>query len=166
MLIERLADACGGLVWISEQMMLCQRRLAMAELDKLDAGSLATGVAENAPGALDDGTIALLARSSRRYAQHGGWWRDLLPDSPALNSASRIGPPTQQWADTFNQLSDVSPSQAIITLHTEVLDELRLHIEKLLELASPISEGAFMRVAQMVLADLATEQVARKELRA
>ncbi|MXW42872.1 MAG: hypothetical protein F4138_03020 [Acidimicrobiia bacterium] len=147
--IEQLSDACGGLAWISEQMMLQQRRLALAEarLETIDV--------------LDDHTKALLARSSRLFAQHEGWWRNLLPDSPALKGSKRVGPPTQEWANTFNRLNSTAPNKAVETLYGEVLAALVELIKGLLEQVSPISDEAFARVARMALVDLATEQAVK-----
>ena len=89
--IERLADACGGLTWISEQLFEVE-------------GRLATGLDEGPP--LDARVRVLLARSSRRLGQHAQWWRAALPDSPALDGASRVGPPSDRWAQIVASISE------------------------------------------------------------
>ena len=141
--IERLADACGGLAWISERLFEVE-------------GRLAAGIVDGEP--LDARTRSLLARSSRRYGQHAQWWRDALPDSPALAGVDRVRPPTPAWEQLFDRIELVAPADAVTALYEEALPQLALLIENLGQELSPISDGAVIRTNRMVAADLAEEQ--------
>lgn len=141
--IEQLADACGGLAWISERLF---------ELE----GRLAAGLDGEAP--LDSRTRNLLARSSRRHGQHAQWWRATLPDSPALAGADRIGPPTDAWARLVDHIEEAAPADAVAALCEVALSQLVFVIEHLGHELSPVSDGAVIRTARMVAADLAEEQ--------
>ena len=140
--IEQLADACGGLAWISEQLFEIEGRLAAG----LDGG---------AP--LDARTRALLARSSRRHGQHAQWWRAALPDSPALAGADRVRPPTEAWVRLLGRMEDAAPADALAALCEVALPQLVQMIEHLGQDLSPVSDGAVIRTARMVTADLAEE---------
>ena len=143
--IEQLADACGGLAWISERLFEIEGQL--------------TGEVE----ALDPRTRALLARSSRRHGQHAQWWRGLLPDSPALNAANRIGPPTQAWDELFAQVAEWEPVDAVSAIFEVALLHLKHVFDHLEDEFSPISDGAFIRIARMVKDDLDEEHIDAKE---
>lgn len=143
--IEQLADACGGLAWISERLFQLEGQLA--------------GEVE----ALDPRIRALLARSSRRHGQHAQWWRGLLPDSPALNAAARIGPPTQAWGELFAHIEEWEPADAVSAIHEVALLHLEHVLDHLQDEFSPISDGAFIRMARMVRADLDEEHADTKE---
>ena len=147
--IEQLADACGGLAWISE-------RLFEAE------GRLATDSAEGEP--LDARTRTLLARSSRRHGQHAQWWRTALPDSPALSGADRIACPTEAWEHLLDYIKDAAPADAVATLYEVALPQLALVIEHLGHELSPVSDGVVIRTARMVATDLAEEQDDSKDV--
>ena len=145
--VERLADACGGLTWISEQLF---------EIE----GRLATGLVEDPP--LDAGVRVLLARSSRRHGQHAQWWRAALPDSPALDGASRVGPPSDRWAQIMGSISDhvasARPDEAVAELFDTALPELEIMLDQLMVEMSPVSDGAVIRIARMVAADVAEDR--------
>ena len=145
--IERLADACGGLTWISEQLFEVE-------------GRLATGLAEAPP--LDARVQVLLARSSRRHGQHAQWWRAALPDSPALAGASRVGPPSDRWAQIMGSISDHVASarsdEAVAELFDVALPELEITLDQLMAETSPVSDGAVIRIARMVAADVAEDR--------
>ena len=140
--IEQSADACGGLAWISEQLF---------EIE----GRLAAGLFEGEP--LDPRTRAILARSSRRYGQHAQWWRDTLPDSPALAGSDRVCSPTEAWDHLIDHILDSEPTDAVTALYELAVPELISVLEHLNYQWSPISDGAFIRVARMVAADLDEE---------
>ena len=140
--IEQSADACGGLTWISERLF---------ELE----GRLATELVEGE--ALDPGTRALLARSSRRHGQHAQWWRNTLPDSPALAGPGRIRPPTQAWERLLDYMECSVPADAVTALYELAVPELTSVLEHLKHQCSPISDGAVVRIARMVAADLDDE---------
>jgi len=141
--IEHLADASGGLAWISGRLFEIQGRLAVqpAEGSELDAG-----------------IRILLARSSRRHGQHCQWWRDLLPDSPALNAAGRVRPPSSAWANALDCIEAAPQADAVAVLHEVAVPELAFVLSRLRQAPAPVSDGAFMRTARMVAADLAEEQ--------
>lgn len=141
--IEQLADASGGLSWISGRLFEIQGRLA---------------VQPAAGGELDVGIRALLARSSRRHGQHCQWWRDLLPDSPALNAADRVRPPSSAWANALGCIEAAPHADAVAALYEVAVPELAFVLSGLQQAQSPVSDGAFMRTARMVAADLAEEQ--------
>ncbi len=143
MYIEQLADACGGLAWISERLF---------ELE----GRLASDLVEGEP--LDAPTRALLARSSRRRGQHAQWWRGALPDSPALAGADRVRPPTEAWECLLDHMEDAAPADAVAALYEVALPQLSFVIEHLGYDLSPVSDGAVVRTARMVAADLAEER--------
>ncbi|MCY4036179.1 MAG: hypothetical protein OXF64_01830 [bacterium] len=138
--IEQLSDACGGLAWISERLFEIQ-------------GRLATG--PDADGALDARSRAFLARSSRHHGQHAQWWRAALPDSPALAAHNRVRPPTQAWARLIGHIEVAAPGAAVDALCEVALPQLSFVIECLGRELSPVSDGAVMRTARMVAADLA-----------
>ena len=140
--IEQLADACGGLAWISERLF---------EIE----GRLAADLVAGAP--LDARTKALLARSSRRHGQHAQWWRAALPDSPALAGAERVRPPTEAWVRLVGRMEDAAPDDAVVALREVALPRLVQMIEHLGQDLSPVSDGAVIRTARMVAADLAEE---------
>jgi len=144
--IESLADACGGLAWISERLFEIEGRLA-TEADSLDPH-----------------TRALLARSSRRHGQHAQWWRGLLPDSPALAGAGRICPPTATWQRTVDHIQHALPTAAVAAIYEVALPQLIAVIEHLGGDLSPISDGAVVRAARIVAADLAEEQCASRDV--
>ncbi|WP_419918508.1 hypothetical protein [Candidatus Poriferisocius sp.] len=144
--MEQLADACGGLAWISERLFEVEGHLA--------AGS--AGSAEGSP--LDARSRVLLARSSRRYGQHAQWWRAALPDSPALAGPDRIHPPTRAWARLLNLIEESVPTEAVAALHEVALPQLMLALERVMGQLSPVSDGAVMRIARMVSADLMEER--------
>ena len=141
--IEQLADACGGLAWISERLF---------EIE----GRLVADVVAGEP--LDASTRALLARSSRRHGQHALWWRATLPDSPALAGADRIRPPSEAWVLLLRHMEDAAPVDVVAALCEVALPQLALVIEHLGRSLSPISDGAAIRTARMVGADLAEER--------
>ena len=147
--IKQLADACGGLAWISERLFEIEGRLAA----DLVAGE-----------PLDARTRALLARSSRRHGQHALWWRAALPDSPALAGANRIRPPTEAWALLLGHMEDAAPVDAVAALCKVALPQLALVIEHLGQRLSPVSDGAAIRTARMVGADLAEERFDSKDV--
>ena len=140
--IEQLADACGGLAWISERLF---------EIE----GRLAADLVAGAP--LDARTRALLARSSRRHGQHAQWWRAALPDSPALAGAERVRPPTEAWVRLVGRMEGAAPDDAVAALREVALPRLVQMIEHLGQDLSPVSDGAVIRTARMVAADLAEE---------
>ena len=146
--IEQSADACGGLAWISERLF---------EIE----GRLAAGLVEGEP--LDPRTRALLARSSRRHGQHAQWWRETLPDSPALARPDRVGPPTDAWDSLIGHIQDSEPSDAVTALYEMAVPELNSVLDHLKNQWSPICDGAFIRVARMVAADLDEEQTEARE---
>ncbi|MCY3633856.1 MAG: hypothetical protein OXH29_14410 [bacterium] len=141
--IEQLGDACGGLAWISERLF---------EIE----GRLATGSGDGEQ--LDAHTRALLARSSRRHGQHAQWWRAALPDSPALAGPDRVRPPTGAWVRLLGQMEDAAPTDAVAALYAVALPQLSHVIEHLGQDLSPVSDGAVIRTARMVGADLAEER--------
>ena len=141
--IEQSADACGGLAWISEQLF---------EIE----GRLAAGLVGGEP--LDPRTRAILARSSRRYGQHAQWWRATLPDSPALAAADRIRPPTQAWVNLLGHIEEAVPVDAVAALYEVALPQLMFALEQVGEKLSPVSDGAIIRIARLVAADLGEEQ--------
>ena len=145
--VERLADACGGLTWISEQLFEVE-------------GRLATGLDEGAP--LDARVRVLLARSSRRHGQHAQWWRAALPDSPALDGASRVGPPSDRWSQIMGSIRDhvasARPDEAMAELFDIALPELETTLDQLMAATSPVSDGAASRIARMVAADVAEDR--------
>ncbi len=141
--IEQLADACGGLAWVSEQLFELEGRLA-AGLD--------------GEAALDNRARNLLARSSRRHGQHAQWWRAALPDSPALAAPDRIGPPTIAWKRLVGHIEEAAPAGAVAALYEVALPQLVFVIERLGHELSSVSDGAVIRTARMVAADLAEEQ--------
>ena len=147
--IESLADACGGLAWISERLFEVEGRLAA------DTG-------DGAP--LDDRARLLLAQSSRRHGQHAQWWRAALPDSPALAGADRVRPPTGAWARLLDQMKEAEPIDAVAEIYEVALPELAYVIEHLGQELSPVSDGAVIRTARMVAADLAEERHYSKEV--
>ena len=144
--IERLADACGGLAWISERLFEIEGRLT----------------AGHGGGLLDARVQVVLARSSRRFGQHALWWRDALPDSPALDGASRVGPPSDRWAQIMNDIGEHVESarldEAVAELFEIALPELELTLDQLMAEASPVSDGAVIRIARMVAADVAEDR--------
>ena len=148
--IEQSANTSGGLAWISERLFEIEGRLAV-------------GLVEGEP--LDFRTQALLARSSRRYGQHAQWWRETLPDSPALASSDRVRPPTDAWERLIGHISNSKPSNAVTALYELALPELISVLAHLKEQWSPISDGASIRVARMVAADLDEEQSEAREIR-
>lgn len=141
--IEQLADACGGLAWISEQFFEVE-------------GRLAAGLVAGEP--LDARTRAFLSRSSRRHGQHAQWWRAALPDSPALAAADRVRPPTEAWVRLLCRMEDAAPVDAVAALCEVALPQLACVIEHLGQVLSPVSDGAVIRTARMVAADLAEER--------
>ncbi len=143
MKIKQLADACGGLAWISERLF---------ELE----GRLAAGLVAGEP--LDVRARILLARSSRRHGQHAQWWRAALPDSPALAGPSRVRPPTDAWGHLLGFLEDAEPADAVAALYEVALPQLAFVIDHIGRELSPVSDGAVIRTARMVAADLAEEQ--------
>lgn len=147
--IKQLADACGGLAWISERLFEIEGRLAAG----LVAGEQ-----------LDAHTRALLSRSSRRHGQHAQWWQAVLPDSPALAGAERIRPPTQAWVRLLGHMEDATPADAAASLYKVALPQLILVIEHLDQEFSPVSDGAMVRTARMVAADLAEAQYDLREV--
>ncbi len=147
--IEQSADACGGLAWISERLFEIEGHLAV----------------ESAEGeSLDARTRALLARSSRRHGQHAQWWKNLLPDSPALAGTDRIGCPTQSWEHLLGYIEDEAPARAVAALYEVALPQLDLVIDHLGQELSPVCDGAVIRTARMVAADLAEERYDAKEV--
>ena len=149
MKIEQLADACGGLAWVSERLFEVEGRLAA------DPGDGST---------LDDRARLLLARSSRRHGQHAQWWRAALPDSPALAGADRVRPPTEAWARLLDQMKEAEPNDAVAAIYEVALPQLAFVIEHLGQELSPVSDGAVIRTARMVAADLAEERYDSKEV--
>ena len=145
--VERLADACGGLTWISEQLFEVE-------------GRLATGLDEGPP--LDARVRVLLARSSRRLGQHAQWWRAALPDSPALDGASRVGPPSDRWAQIMASIGEHVASarsgEAVGELFEIALPELETTLDQLRAETSPVGDGAAIRIARMVAADVAEDR--------
>lgn len=148
--IEQLADACGGLAWISERLFEVEGRLAAG----LVAGKQ-----------LDDPTRTLLSRSSRRHGQHAQWWRAALPDSPALAGAERVRPPTPAWERLLGQMEEAAPADAAAALYGVALPQLAYVIEHMGQDLSPVSDGAVIRTARMVAADLAEERYDAKQVR-
>lgn len=147
--IEQSADACGGLAWISERLFEIEGRLAAGPGDG---------------ESLDARTRALLARSSRRHGQHAQWWQNLLPDSPALAGADRIDCPTKTWEHLLGYIEDETPAGAVAALYEVALPQLDLVIEHLGQELSPVCDGAVIRTARMVAADLAEERYDSKEV--
>lgn len=148
--VEQLADACGGLAWISERLFEIEGRLAA----DLVAGE-----------PLDARTRMLLARSSRRHGQHAQWWRAALPDSPSLTRVDRIRPPTEAWVRLLGRMEVAAPIDAVAALCEVALPQLVCVIEHLGQDLSPVSDGAVIRAARMVVADLAEERYDLKEVR-
>lgn len=147
--IEQLADACGGLAWISE-------RLFEAE------GRLAAGLGDGE--SLDARTRTLLARSSRRHGQHAQWWRAALPDSPALAGPERVEYPTEAWGHLLGYIEGAAPEDAVAALYEVALPQLVLVIEHLGHELSLVSDGVVIRTARMVAADLAEERDDSKDV--
>ena len=147
--IEQSADACGGLAWISERLFEVEGRLAVGGVDGTS---------------LDARAQLLLARSSRRHGQHTQWWRAALPDSPALASTDRIRPPTDAWAHLLDHIEKAAPKDAVAGLYEVALPQLILVIEHLSQELSPVGDGAMIRTARMVAADLAEEQYDSREV--
>ena len=147
--IESLADACGGLAWVSEQLFELEGRLA---------------VGLEGEGPLDYRAHNLLAQSSRRHGQHAQWWRAALPDSPALAGIDRIGPPTIAWERLVDHIEEAAPADAVAALYEVAIPQLVFVIEHLGHELSPVSDGAVIRTARMVAADLAEEQYGSREV--
>ena len=147
--IEQLADACGGLAWISERLFEIEGRLA---------AGLAAGEQLDAP------TRTLLSRSSRRHGQHAQWWRAALPDSPALAGADRIRPPTEAWVRLLGRMENAASVDAVAALYEVALPQLVGVIEHLGQELSPVSDGAVIRTARIVAADLAEERYDSKKV--
>lgn len=147
--IERLADACGGLAWISEQMFQIE-------------GCLAADSVDDEP--LDARTRALLARSSRRHGQHAQWWRAALPDSPALAGPEQVECPTEAWGHLLGYIENAVPEDAVAALYEVALPQLISVIEHLGQELSRVSDGAVIRTARMVAADLTEERDDSKEV--
>ena len=140
--IEQLADACGGLAWISERLFEVEGRLATS-----------SGV----DGPLDARAQVLLARSSRRYGQHAQWWRAALPDSPVLAGLDRVRPPTQAWKQLLDHIALAAPAEAVTALYELAVPELMSALGHLRTQCSPVSDGSFIRIARMVATDLDEE---------
>ncbi|WP_419930297.1 hypothetical protein [Candidatus Poriferisocius sp.] len=147
--IEQSADACGGLAWISQRLFEVE-------------GRLATDLDDGKP--LDDRARLLLARSSRRHGQHAQWWRAALPDSPALAGAERVRPPTDAWVRLLAHLEGAAPTEALAAIYEVALPQLAFVIEHLGQELLPVSDGAVIRIARMVAADLAEEQYDSREV--
>ena len=146
--IESLADACGGLAWLSERLFEVE-------------GRLASGLVDGEP--LDAGIRMVLAQSSRRHGQHAQWWRGALPDSPVLAGGDRVRPPTEAWVRLLDYMEDAAPSAAVAALYDVALPQLIRVIEHLGPELSPISDGSVIRTARMVAADLAEERSSARE---
>ncbi len=141
--IEQLADACGGLAWISERLFEVEGRLATS-----------SGV----DGHLDARTQVLLARSSRRYGQHAQWWRAALPDSPSLDGPGRVCPPSDSWSRLLEFVESEDWIGALSGLYGIALPELINLVDQMRVELSPISDGAVLRIARIVKADLDEER--------
>ena len=113
---------------------------------------------------LDDRARLLLARSSRRHGQHAQWWRAALPDSPALAGAERVRPPTHAWGRLLDRIEESSPTEAVAAIYEVAVPQLAFVIEHLGQELSPVSDGAVIRTARMVAADLAEERYDSKEV--
>ncbi len=75
--IDAAIRRLGGLTWISGELFALEGRWA---------------------GEVDDPAAAVhLATHSRHHGWHRTLWVDALPDSPALDATSHIGPPTPGW---------------------------------------------------------------------
>ena len=140
--IKQLADACGGLAWISERLFEVE-------------GHLVAGSNDDEP--LDARIRALLARSSRRHGQHAQWWRAALPDSPVLAGLDRVRPPTQAWERLLEHIELAAPAEAVTALYELAVPELMSALGHLRTQCSPVSDGSFIRIARMVAADLDEE---------
>ena len=147
--IEQLADACGGLAWISERLFEIEGRLAT---DSVEGGPL------------DARTRTLLARSSRRHGQHAQWWRAALPDSPALAGPDRVECPTEAWERLLGHIEEAAPADAVAALYEVALPQLAFVVDHLGHELSPVSDGVVIRTARMVAADLAEEQDDSKDV--
>lgn len=147
--VESLADACGGLAWISERLF---------EIE----GRLAAGLGGGSP--LDHRARLLLARSTRRHGQHAQWWRAALPDSPSLAGAERVRSPTDAWVRLLAHVEAATPTEAVAAIYEVALPQLVLVIEHMGQHLSSVSDGAVIRTARMVSADLAEERYDAKEV--
>ncbi|WP_419924464.1 hypothetical protein [Candidatus Poriferisocius sp.] len=147
--IEPLADACGGLAWISGELFEVEGRLAAGSSD----GEL-----------LDARLRALLARSSRRHGQHAQWWRAALPDSPALAGFDRVRPPTDAWVRLLDHIVESAPAGAVAALFEVALPQLIFVLEHLSYELSPVSDGNAIRIVAMVTTDLTEEESEAKQV--
>jgi hypothetical protein len=132
--IEELADRCGALAWIANELFLLEGQLA--------------------PTVANPAFAAHLAEASRHYGWHAEQWRQQLPDSPALAAADRIVPPAG-WVERIEKVRAATTERRRATiLATQVLPQLHGLITSLeLDLDGPGDRSA-LRLAGIVRADV------------
>ena len=131
--IHELTDALGGYVWLS-------RRLAV-ELGAWGADEAEASVA------------VYLHTLARRCADHGACWEALLAESPALEAAERVRPPSVGWEGLFRAESAGTAERLVTLLHV-VLPRLLVSLEDFAARLGPVAEAPEQRACAIVIDDL------------
>ena len=131
--LHELTDVLGRYVWLS-------RRLAV------ELGAWGADEAE-APVAVYLHTLA------RRCSDHGASWEALLADSPALEAAERVRPPSVGWDEMFRAESAGTAERLVTLLHV-VLPRLLVLLEDFAARLDPVAEAPEQRACAIVIDDL------------
>jgi hypothetical protein len=137
--IEKAADACGEMVWISDALFTTWGRWSTDEPD---------------PAARVHWAVA-----SRR---HGTWataWRGLLPTSPQLDAAARIRA-AAPWESLVTDLggANLDTATRLAVAADVVLPRLATGLETLLAGSGEIADAPMRRVIRAHLADVGDER--------
>lgn len=135
--IHELTEAIGCYVWLS-------RHLA-ALLDGWRAGET-------------DPTLAVYLHTlARRLDDHGATWQALLADSPALDAARSVRPPSEGWDELFGAESPGTSGRLVTLVHV-VLPLLLTSLEDFARSLGPVAEAAEGRHCDIVTDDLRSQR--------
>ena len=135
----RLVDVVpriGALAWVAEQLFTIQG--TWAETMQSPAAAVH------------------LASASRHHGSHVGLWRDALPDSPALDGASHVGPPSSEWSDgvtAAHALAAESDPARLTALYRGLVPRHLSLLEELAERLGGPGDAHIQRVLSIVGVD-------------
>ncbi len=100
----------------------------------------------------------------RHHHWHASRFRDCLPDSPALDAAAHIRPPSPGWQAVVGDQAAPNGTGTRLVVLERVLGRTVAGYEALARRLTPVADGATLRAIDHVLADQRAELAATRAL--